>query len=71
MVLGKDLRVGDTIEVWWAPNRDTITELRPYTGRLAHIFPEGAQLASFAICRGGMTINNADPYAVVARGAVP
>lgn len=30
---GADLKVFDTIEVWWSPNRDTITELRPYNGR--------------------------------------
>jgi hypothetical protein len=66
-VYGKDLRIGDTIEVWWTPGRDTITGLRPYTGNLAHLFREGAQLAEFAICKTGMTIDNASPFVVVTR----
>ena len=66
---GKELKVGDTIEVWWNPHRDTITELRPYLGPLAYLFPEGAQLASFAVCQSGMTIDNGDVFEVVdARG---
>jgi hypothetical protein len=61
-VLGSELRVGDTIEVWWAHGRDTITGLRPYRGPLAYLFSEGAQLASFALNRSGMTIDNADTF---------
>ena len=56
-VLGTELRVGDTIEVWWSPNRDTITSLKPYNGPLSYLWPEGqAQLAEFALSRTGMTI---------------
>lgn len=61
-VRGKDLEVGDVIEVWWAPRRDTITRLEPYTGTLQDLFPEGAQIARFAQCTGGMTIDNSDVY---------
>jgi len=61
-ISGKDLRVGDTIKVWWHPHRDTVTALRPYRGPLAHLFTDGAQLADFAICRSGMTIDNGDSY---------
>ena len=64
-VLGADLRVGDTIEVWWTPNRDLITSLRPYNGPLAHLFPHGAQLAEFALLRSGMTIDNGDEFELV------
>lgn len=65
---GKDLRVGDTIAVWWSPRRDTIVALRPYHGPLAHIFPHGAQIATFAILPSGdMTIDNGDVYEVIAR----
>ena len=56
---------GDTIEVWWAPKRDVITELRPYTGQLAHIWKSGASIAAFAICRTGMTIDHDDDFVVV------
>lgn len=63
-ISGSDLRVGDTLELWWG--RDTITALAPYTGPLASVFAGGAQSASFA--RGpGMTIENGMLYPVVAR----
>ena len=61
-VRGGDLRVGDVIEVWWQPRRDTIIELRPYRGPLANLFPAGAQIAIFAQLRNGMTIDNSDIY---------
>lgn len=63
-VRGASLKVGDTVAVWWRPKRDTITALRPYTGPLAHLFPKGAQIAEFALLRGGMTIDNDDSYEV-------
>ena len=64
-VLGADLRVGDVIETWWQPNRDTILSLVPYTGPLIYLFPEGAQIASFAI-GPGMTINNGELFERIA-----
>jgi len=60
-VLGSDLRIGDTIEVWWQPRRDTIVSLSPYRGPLASIFPSGAQIAAFAI-GPSMTIDNGGLY---------
>jgi hypothetical protein len=56
--LGKDLVVGDTIGVWWKPNRDTITKLEPYTGSLRNLWDKdgGAKLATFAQNATGMTI---------------
>ena len=59
---GADLRVGDTIKVWWQPGRDTITGLYPYVGRLAHLFPAGALIAAFALNPNGMTIDKAGMY---------
>jgi hypothetical protein len=61
-VSGSELKVGDTIEVWWTPRRDTIVGLKPYTGPLANLFPEGAQIAEFALLKTGMTIDNSDLY---------
>lgn len=66
-VSGAQLRVGDTIAVWWAPGRDTITKLEPYTGPLAHLWPDGARIATFAICQGGMTVGNGDREELVGR----
>lgn len=66
-VKGSELRIGDVIDVWWSPNRDTIIDLKPYKGRLAYCFPEGAQLAEFLINKGGMTIDNSDYYKLLVR----
>ena len=63
---GRHLRVGDTIDVWWRPKRDTITALTPYHGPLAKYFRLGAQLATFA-SGVGMTIDNDDYYWVFNR----
>lgn len=60
-----ELRVGDTIEVWWTPGRDTITELRPYTGPL-ECLKEG-EIAIFALYTGGMTIEPGSRYRVLNR----
>ena len=64
--LGGNLKVGQAIEVWWSGGRDIITGLRPYTGPLAYLFPEGAQLADFVVNKAGMTIDNSDYYKVLA-----
>lgn len=55
-VRGSELRVGDTVKVWWLPNRDTITGLTPYDGPLKGHFPHGASLCAFALNKSGMTI---------------
>lgn len=62
---GADLRVGDTIEVWWAGNRDTITALQPYTGPLVCL--AGARLADFALLKTGMTIEPGSRHVLLSR----
>lgn len=62
LVRMEELQVGDTIEVWWSPRRDTITRLSPYTGPLACL--KGAKIASFALNRVGMTL---EPGAIYVR----
>jgi hypothetical protein len=62
---GIDLKVGDVIETWWAPKRNQIVALVPYRGPLQYLFPQGAQLAAFAVGPVGMTINNAERYNVL------
>ena len=68
-VFGHELKVGDTIEVWWhscnqpIPNQDTITKLVPYKGPI--VFSNGAQLADFRYNRVGMTINNGELYNLI------
>lgn len=50
------LKVGDTIKVWWQPGRDTITGLKPYNGPLLETLGRGTKLAEFAINKCGMTL---------------
>jgi hypothetical protein len=68
----ENLRIGDTIEVWWKPKRDTITHFTPYAGPLAKagVAPfNKAIIAYFAICTGGMTMFPDEEYKVVNRDA--
>ena len=47
-ISGRDIRVGDTVEVWWQNRRDTVTGLRPYVGSLLPLLGAGTQIAEFA-----------------------
>ena len=58
--LGAALKVGDVIRFPFS-KMHRITKLEPYTGPLAYLFPEGAQLASFDTGLG-MTIDNSNYY---------
>lgn len=69
MKTAEQLHVGDTIAVWWKPNRDTITKLWPYTGPLECI--KGARMAEFAINRGGMTLEPGSVYEVISTAGIP
>jgi hypothetical protein len=60
-VFGSELKVGDTIKVWWSPNLDTIVALDPYKGPIAHLFKSGAAIAKFQK-KNGMTIDLGDLY---------
>lgn len=65
-VQGKALRVGHVIETWWRPHLDVILSLEPYRGPLGHLFPDGAQIASFLI-GPDMTIDNGEYYEKASR----
>ena len=60
-----NVRVGDTVKVWWAPRRDTVTAFEPYDGKLAHFWPAGVRIARFAILTGGMTVGNDEDVSVL------
>lgn len=68
LLCGHELRVGDVIDVWWEPNRDTITKLVPYEGPLKTTVLPGARLADFALNKTGMTIPHGTIYKVFNRG---
>lgn len=55
-VLGKDLKIGDIMEVWWEPNHDTITNIRYRDEKYKINVYKGFTVAEFAINRKGMTI---------------
>jgi hypothetical protein len=42
-----EVKVGDTLEIWWAPHRDTVVAIRPYTGRLECL--KGGWIFRFAL----------------------
>lgn len=63
-VKGKDLKVGQTIEVWWNNGRDTITKLEPYKGCMKKLWKDGAAIASFSYNPVGMTIDLGKTYKV-------
>lgn len=69
-VLGKELRVGDTIETWWGPLRDTIIALEPYVGPLEHLWSDtgGAFVARLALNKS-ILIEPHVAYAVFNRAA--
>lgn len=59
--LGRDLRVGDVVDVWFN-HTATVLALRPYTGTLAHLFDGPAMIGTFSGGRGKveMTIDPSD-----------
>lgn len=65
-VRGEELQVGDTVEVWWQPKRDTVVAFRPHTGALAAEVC-GVRIADFAL-GGAVTITPDDTFEVIARG---
>jgi hypothetical protein len=58
----KQIKVGDVIVVWWAPGRDTITGLKPYTGPLLDALGKGTMIAEFAQNKTGMTMDTHSRY---------
>ncbi len=58
--LGKELVVGDVLDVWWRKGGDQITNINPYVGK----YSETARVAEFAVNQTGMTIFNDDVYRV-------
>lgn len=67
LVFGRDLRIGDTVDVWWGTNRDTIVAMRPYAGPLARL--AGARIAQFAVNQMGMTLEAGALFEVFHRTA--
>jgi len=59
-VLGKDLEIGDDVDVFWQTgdvedghNVATLLEVRPYEGKLAHLWePEVARIGTFTGSKG-------------------
>ena len=65
--LGSDLKPGDVM-IPWFDKRAIIGIVKPYKGRLDHLFPNGASVAFFkphSDFIGRMTIDHGEYYKVV------
>lgn len=68
-IQGRDLKIGDTVKVWWTPGRDTITRFEEYTG----VYKDkkewnGVRIVKFAINNtGGMTVFPHEIFELVTR----
>ena len=63
---GAQLKVGDTIAVWWTPGRDQIIALRPYTGPYTgQPGWDGTRIADFALSKTGMTIFAGEDFELI------
>lgn len=57
------LKVGDTIQCWWYPGRDTITDIQPYNSKI--FGDKKVKIASFALNKTGMTLEPNSTYLVL------
>lgn len=64
-ISGDSLKVGDTIEVWWKPNRDTITKIEPYDGPMRKYGITG--ILRFALNPTGMSFCDDDDFTLISR----
>jgi hypothetical protein len=70
--LGRELKVGDVIRVWWRPGTDIIAALQPYQGPLAYLWQAdgGARLATLvSLPSRKMTIEPGLLYDVLSENA--
>lgn len=57
----QDVKVGDILEVWWNPSRDTVTAIRSYQGPLECM--QGGWIFEFALLPSrGMTVAPGDRF---------
>lgn len=66
MVHASKIKVGDVVEVWWAPRRDTVIGIHPYKGRLECM--KGGWIFEFAALPSKrMSVSPIDRFRKVAR----
>jgi hypothetical protein len=65
VVLARDVKVGDVLEVWWAPRRDIVTAIAPYRGPLECM--QGGWIFTFALLpvKGGMSVAPGDTFQMI------
>jgi hypothetical protein len=66
LIRGRELQVGDTIELWYGPKRGTITEFGPHDDP-HNLFGGEARVAEFAQTHLGMTIEPDGFYTLLHR----
>lgn len=62
---GKDIQVGDVIEVWFNGGQAQVNQLTPYEGSLLEVLGEGTQIASFRGCSSEITLCAKSVYKLV------
>ena len=68
IVHGRDIKVGDVIEVWWEPGKAKVVKLTPpHSGSLTSYYGEGTQLADFSSIKSDMIIAGNDRFKVFNR----
>ena len=62
---GSEIKVGDTLKVWWNPGRDTIKSLTDYNGPYKDQREfSSSMIAEFTVRKLGMTILADDVFEV-------
>ena len=66
-VKANEVRIGDVLEVWWAPHRDTVVAIRSYEGPLECL--RGGWVFQFALLPSGeMTVAPDDFFTLLCHG---
>lgn len=64
-IAANQVKVGDTVEVWWRPRRDTVTAIEPYKGPLECM--QGGWIFKFALlaAKNGMSVAPGDMFELI------
>lgn len=61
---GSEVKVGDTLKVWFNGGEAQVKALQPYGGPLLDLLGEGSQMASFHACPVEMSLSSKSQYEV-------
>lgn len=61
---GNEVKVGDTLRVWFNGGEAQVKALHPYRGPLLDLLGEGSQIASFHACPIEMSLSSKSQYEI-------